>query len=78
MLNEKEKEETRNEARMILESFGKTLESVEDVDLKDDSKDDGYREEGEGVKGGLEFRKRMFENAPKENGDCLIAEKGKW
>ncbi len=26
----------------------------------------------------LDFRKRMFENAPSAKGDCLIAEKKKW
>ena len=41
-------------------------------------RDECSREEKAGQPGDSEFRKIMFENAPKTKDDCIEAEKGKW
>ncbi|MCX8159148.1 MAG: hypothetical protein N3D20_02550 [Candidatus Pacearchaeota archaeon] len=78
MIDEAKKEEIREEARKILEKFARRLEKVKLKERKRKVGETGYREEGEGVKGDEDFRKRMFENAPEKDGDCIIAEKKKW
>lgn len=80
-MEEKRKEEIRKEARAILDKFAKTLEKVGDIKVgveKKDNKDMGMRQEGEGQVGDEDFRKRMFENAPRKDRDCIVAEKGSW
>ena len=78
MIDERKREEIRKEAKRILDKFSKTLEKVsfKERDLK--KKVGGFREEGEGLKSSEDFRKRMFENAPKKDGNYIIAEKKKW
>jgi predicted Asp-tRNA(Asn)/Glu-tRNA(Gln) amidotransferase subunit C len=78
MLAEKEKQKIQKEARQILEKFGKALENVEEVKVKEEEESESYREEKEGEKCSDDFRKRMFKNAPKHDDDCIIAEKGNW
>ena len=83
---EQNREEIRNEAREILEKFAKTLDRVKGLKIKDTNGKDfsgelsGVRVEGKGEICGEDgdFRKRMFENAPKKNGDCIVAEKASW
>lgn len=77
-MNEEQKEIVRKEARGILDKFAKSLEKVKVSDTKKEVKGDGMRKEGEGLNGDEDFRKRMFENAPHKEGDCIIAEKGAW
>ncbi len=82
MINEKEQEEIRIEAKKILDNFASALGKV---DIKRSLKRKrlksyvgGFREVEDGLKGDEDFRKRMFENSPKKEGDCIIAEKKKW
>ena len=83
---EQNREEIRNEAREILEKFAKTLDRVKGLKIKDTNGKDfsgelsGVRVEGKGEICGEDgdFRKRMFENAPKKNGDCIVAEQASW
>ena len=78
MISEKEHEEIRREAKKILDSFAFALRKVKTKEKRLKRDVGGFREVGEGLKGNEDFRKRMFENAPKKDGDCIIAEKKKW
>jgi len=82
-LSPKEVEEVRKEAKHIMDSFMKKLESVEKElnKISDDeigvSRDDFEREEGKNSVLNID-RDVMFENAPKKNKDFIIAEKKGW
>ena len=78
MVTDEKREGIRKEARRILDSFVSALEKVEIKEEKIKKNVGGFREEGEGEKGNDDFRKRMFDNAPKTEGDCILAEKKKW
>lgn len=76
-MEEKQKEVVRNEARKILDSFGKTLGKIK-VNVKEvDKVGESVRSEGAG-KSDADFRDRMFANFPKRDDDFLIAEKAGW
>ena len=77
MVTEPQKEAIRKEARKILDGFAKTLGNVPKAKLvvKDVT---SKRVEGQGLECDLDFRARIFANAPKKNKDFLIAEKGAW
>lgn len=77
-MNENKKEEIRKEAKRILDNFSKALEkvSVKKKVLKKEV--GGFRDEGNGKETDMDFRDRVFENAPNKNGEYLIAEKKKW
>lgn len=86
-VDEKEKEEIKNQAADIIDSFSKKLESVEN--LPEESvveREEFYREEeckevSEEEKekpGNKEFKKKLLENAPKKNKDFILSEKKKW
>ena len=80
-VSDKEREEIRKEAEIIMSNFSKKLESVKEnvgefsVSLM--SKGNFERPEGLGVPAEID-RKIMFENAPKKNDDSIIAERGEW
>ena len=80
-VSDKEREEIRKEAEIIMSNFSKKLESVKEnvgefsVSLM--SKGNFERPEGLGVPAEID-RKIMFENAPNKNEDSIIAEKGEW
>lgn len=78
MISDKEKEDIREEARGILEKFGKSLEKVEAKGAKKGKGSVGYREEHEDSSGDADFRVRVFKNAPEKSDDFLIAEKVDW
>ncbi len=79
MVSEAEKETIRKEARAILENFAAALEKVKVKEVSRSlPKDEGKREEQVGLAGDADFRTRMFDNAPKKSGNCIVAEKGNW
>jgi len=78
MTNEAKKEEIRKEAKQILDKFANALEKVKLKEKKAKKEAGGYRYEGYGKKPNADFRKRMFENAPEKDDDCIIAEKKEW
>jgi len=78
VMDEKEREKIRLEAKEILEKFAKTLENVKLKEKKAKKEVGGFREEGQGEHGDKDFRKRMFANAPNKNEDNIIAEKKSW
>ena len=71
-------EEIRLEARKILDSFAKKLEGVELKEKKEKKEVGGVRGEGSEGESDADFRDRMFENAPRKEGDFVLAEKKKW
>ncbi len=77
-MEEKRKEEIRREARAILDKFAKSLEKVKVSGKKKEIVGDGTRVEGKEGGCDSDFRKRMFDNAPKKEGDCIVAEKASW
>lgn len=78
-MDEAKKEEIKKEAKQILAKFAKSLESVK-LKAKTGKKEaGGFREERESLQAGdADFRKRMFDNAPNKDDDCIIAEKKEW
>lgn len=77
-INEGRRAEIKKEARQILDDFSSALAKVRIKGKKTHREVGGFREEGAGMKGDEDFRRRMFENAPEKNGDFIIAEKKKW
>lgn len=77
-MDEKKKAEVEKEARAILDKFGKALSKVKLKEKKGKEGLSGFRKEGTGDKENRNFRERMFANAPKKEGDFIIAEKKKW
>lgn len=78
MISESKKKQIEKEAKQILDKFSSALKKVKIK--KEDLKpvDFGFRQEGNGETCDNEFRKKIFANAPKTEGDCIMAEKRKW
>ena len=77
-VSEQKKKDIFLEAKRILDNFSKALEKVEFKEKKDKADIAGFREEGVGKLDNQDFRKRMFDNAPKKNDNFVIAETKKW
>ncbi len=77
-MEEKRKEEIRQEARTILDKFAKRLDRVKVPARKEEAKGDGTRVEGAGRECDSDFRTRLLGNAPNKDEDCIIAEKASW
>ena len=77
-VSEKEKEDIREQAKEIMDSFEKALKKVgaEKVELGVKRKS-MLREEGKTECDG-DFRPRFFENAPRKDSEFIKAEKGAW
>ena len=74
-----ESEAIKKEAKLILDKFSKALERVE-KEIKSApgvKRDKSLREESK-IEHDKEFRKLFFKNAPKTEGDDIIAERGSW
>ncbi|MEM4271787.1 MAG: hypothetical protein QXD13_01725 [Candidatus Pacearchaeota archaeon] len=77
-MDDSKKEQIRKEAQEILKKFAASLEKVKFKEKEVKQEVGGFRKEGAGTKGSEDFRKRMFENAPNKDEDCIIAEKKEW
>ena len=77
-MDKNKKKEIEKQAREILDKFGKALGKIKLKDGKIGSGLSGFRKEGTGDKENKDFRERMFANAPKKEGDFILAEKKKW
>lgn len=78
MINEKQRNDIRLEAKRILDNFASALENVKIKKESVKKHAGGYRKEKNGEKCDDDFRKIMFENSPEKEGDCIIAERKKW
>lgn len=78
-VSEKEAETIKKEAKLILEKFSKALEKVEKEvgEFKGVQRNRQMRDESK-PKSEKDFKKSFFKNAPKTEGDYILAEKGAW
>ncbi len=69
----------KGEAHIILDKFGKDLESVK-LDKRSGLSKKGlsYRKEKKGEECDKDFKTIMFKNAPRANDLYLLLEKGSW
>ncbi len=78
-VSEEEKEKIREGAKRIMDDFGKALEKIDSGgDFVFVEREVFVREEGNALKNDSDFKKIMFENAPKKNKHSILAEKGGW
>ncbi|MBI5803310.1 hypothetical protein HY448_01335 [Candidatus Pacearchaeota archaeon] len=78
-VSEKEKEEIKQEAKDIMDSFSKKISKVKKkIPESFIERKDFEREEKQGAECDNDFRRRMLENAPNKNESFIIAEKKKW
>lgn len=76
-VSENEREAIKKQARSIIESFAKELEKIT-IKEKLVERAEDRREEKEEKEESSNFKKIMIANSEKNDGDCIIAEKGKW
>lgn len=75
------KELVEKQAKEIIDKFAKALESVEEeanVDFHVERDKFERIEEVEGCETENGFKERILANAPKSDGDSIVAEKGSW
>ena len=77
-LSDAERKKLENEAKELILAFGDSLEKLPKMTEGLVERDSETRDEGEGKKCDDDFRELMFENSPKNDGDCIVAEKGSW
>ena len=78
-VSEKEREEIKQEAKKLMDSFYNKLNKIKQkMQEHFVERDEFEREEGEGTEPNKEFRNAMFDNAPNKNKDFIIAEKKGW
>ncbi len=77
-ISEKEKQDIKDQAKKIMDSFSKKLLQIkEDIPEPLIERENGERNEGETPQNKID-RDIMFQNAPTKNKDFIIAEKGGW
>ena len=74
-----EQESIKQEAKLILDKFSKSLEKVEKEigEFQGVQRPKSLRDETK-IEQDKEFRKSFFKNAPNREGDDIIAERGSW
>lgn len=77
-VNEEERKSIKEEAKKIMDNFGKELEKLGEGDFIFVERDNSLREEKDGGFYDKDFQGIMFDNAPKKSRDSIIAEKGEW
>ena len=77
-VSEKEREEIKNQAKEIMDSFEKELKKVESEKIELGVKRKEQLRDETKTQNDPDFRKRFLENAPHKDGDLIKAEKGKW
>jgi len=78
-VTDEEKEEIKRQAKSIIDDFSLKLEKIgKKTNEFFIERDKCFREEREPKNCDVDFRKRMFDNAPNKNENFIIAEKKKW
>jgi len=74
-----DKEKIRGEARQVMDKFQKALDKagIDEADVQIE-REESVREAKDDKFDSLDFKKRMLKNAPKHDGDCIVAERGEW
>lgn len=68
----------KEQAKEIMDNF---MSAMKDIEVEEDfilERSNCFREEGDGLEADEDFRQRFLANAPKVNGDSIVANKGKW
>jgi len=78
-VNDKERQEIKEQAKSIIENFSKKLDKAnKKISESFIERDQMERSEKNSKECDKEFRKLMFENAPNKNENFIIAEKKTW
>lgn len=77
-VDEKLKQEIKEQAKKILDNFSKALEGIEDKKLLSGIEREKQLREESKTKCDKEFKKLFLKNVPKTEGDYVLAEKKKW
>lgn len=78
-VSEKEKKEIKQQAKNIIEDFSKQLSKLnKNVKEPTIERKIQERKEKNPRESDIEFRKKMFANAPNKNENFIIAEKKQW
>lgn len=71
-------EKIKIEAKEIMDNFMNALSDIEVEDEFELLRDKSYREEKNGKNCDEHFRQAFLSNAPKTNGNAIVANKGAW
>jgi hypothetical protein len=77
-LSEEEKKKIETKAKSVMFDFGKAIEKLPKMSETSVDREEFERDEKNSVECDDNFRNLMFENAPKVEDECIVAEKGKW
>jgi Asp-tRNA(Asn)/Glu-tRNA(Gln) amidotransferase C subunit len=83
-ISEKEKKDIEREAKEIINSFSKKLESIKklpkegEVERQLFQRKEKKLKKQKNIKEKNKFKKRILENAPRKNKDYILSEKKKW
>jgi len=78
-VSEKEKEDIKNQAKAIINSFSKKLERInKKTEEPIIEREKGERQEASGKEPNESFKKSILENAAEKNKDFIIAERKGW
>ena len=82
-VSDSEKEEIKKQAKDIMDKFSERISKVkskipEPLIEREEFERLEEKTPVDSEKSNSDFRKRLFENAPKKNKDFIIAEKKKW
>jgi len=77
-LSDKEKESIREDARELILNFGDVIEQLPAREEAFVEREQDVREELAGEEDDNFDKELALDNAPKTDGDCIIAEKGSW
>lgn len=77
-VDEKLKQEIKEQAKKILDDFSKALEGIEDKKLLSGVERSKQLREETKTFCDKEFKKLFLKNVPKTEGDYVLAEKKKW
>jgi len=78
-VSNKEREKIKKQAKQLMDDFAKSLDNISDSRLKEPLTERPLGEREERGEGCLPMsRDIMFGNAPDEDGEFIVAEKGGW
>ncbi|MCX6748408.1 MAG: hypothetical protein NT076_02285 [Candidatus Pacearchaeota archaeon] len=72
-----DRKKIKEQAKKLLDNFAAALGDIKTEEVYVQRKED-RRQETEASNPDADFKKRMLENAPNKDKDCVIAEKGSW
>ena len=76
-VSKEEQESIKEEAKVIMDDFAKSLKGLDKVEFSGVQREQQLRKET-AASCDPDFRKRFFDNVPNKEGDWLKAEKKKW